>query len=248
MFLFYLPSEVTFKRINPHFSTMSSGPFTIRHSRPQSLLQELNHDTSYSSDDSRAPQILNVAVAQFKDALQNLVRVGAFGAMLIWRLHRLGGSLKSILKEQIQLIYVHIKGWVSKNRKLLLKSYKYGFLAWGAASASRWWPRRTWRRGRPAWSAPGSSAAWSSPSCCGSPVGKGVQLQQLLGVKFILPGSATDCQQEMGSKLHWPVRPIQPINPFPVVILWPNRAVIYMIISLSTNRQNKNLGGASPDF
>ena len=30
----------------------------------------------------------------------------------------------------------------------------------------------------------------------------------------------------MGSKLHWPVQPIQPIIPFPVVNLWPNRVVI----------------------
>ena len=30
----------------------------------------------------------------------------------------------------------------------------------------------------------------------------------------------------MGSKLHWPVQPIQPIIPFPVVILWPNREVV----------------------
>ena len=36
------------------------------------------------------------------------------------------------------------------------------------------------------------------------------------------PSSAIDCQQEMGNRLHWPVRPIQPIIPFPVVILWPN--------------------------
>ena len=27
----------------------------------------------------------------------------------------------------------------------------------------------------------------------------------------------------MGSKLHWPVQPIQPIIPFSVVILWPNQ-------------------------
>ena len=27
----------------------------------------------------------------------------------------------------------------------------------------------------------------------------------------------------MGSKLHWPVQPIQPIVPFPVVNLWPNQ-------------------------
>ena len=42
-----------------------------------------------------------------------------------------------------------------------------------------------------------------------------------------VPGSATDCQQEMGSKLHWPVQPIQPIIPFPVVNLWPNRVIYY---------------------
>ena len=38
-----------------------------------------------------------------------------------------------------------------------------------------------------------------------------------------IPGSAKDCQREMGNRLHWTVRPIQPIIPFPVVILWPNR-------------------------
>ena len=38
-----------------------------------------------------------------------------------------------------------------------------------------------------------------------------------------VPGSAIDCQQEMGNRLHWPVQPILPIIPFPVVILWPNR-------------------------
>ena len=30
-------------------------------------------------------------------------------------------------------------------------------------------------------------------------------------------------QQEIGSKLHWPVQPSQPIIPFPVVNLWPNQ-------------------------
>ena len=34
-----------------------------------------------------------------------------------------------------------------------------------------------------------------------------------------------DCQQEKGNRLHWTVRPIQPIFPFPVVILWPNWVV-----------------------
>ena len=87
MFLFYLPSEVTFKRINPHFSTMSSGPFTIRHftitDHNHYYKSGIIHDTSYSSDDSRAPQSLNVAVAQFQDALQDGVRVRALGAILI---------------------------------------------------------------------------------------------------------------------------------------------------------------------
>ena len=36
----------------------------------------------------------------------------------------------------------------------------------------------------------------------------------------------------MGSKLHWPVQPIQPIIPFPVVILLPNR-VLYVPQKLS---------------
>ena len=40
-----------------------------------------------------------------------------------------------------------------------------------------------------------------------------------------LPSSAIDCQQEKRNRLHWPVRPIQPIIPFPVVILWPNRVL-----------------------
>ena len=39
----------------------------------------------------------------------------------------------------------------------------------------------------------------------------------------LVAGSAIDCQQEMGNQLHWTVRPIQPIIPFSVVILWPNR-------------------------
>ena len=40
-----------------------------------------------------------------------------------------------------------------------------------------------------------------------------------------LPSSAIDCLQEMGNRLHWPVRPIQPIIPFPVFILRPNRVL-----------------------
>ena len=49
----------------------------------------------------------------------------------------------------------------------------------------------------------------------------------------IIPGSAIGCHQEMGSKLHWPVRPIQPIIPFPVVIiLWPNRVDSRSVIGI----------------
>ena len=41
-------------------------------------------------------------------------------------------------------------------------------------------------------------------------------------VRLYVPSSAIDCQQEMGNRLHWTVRPIQPIILFTVVILWPN--------------------------
>ena len=56
----------------------------------------------------------------------------------------------------------------------------------------------------------------------------------LFAVGTDIPGSATDYQQEMGNKLHWPVRPIQHIIPFPVVILWPNR-VEYIILCSPNN-------------
>ena len=39
----------------------------------------------------------------------------------------------------------------------------------------------------------------------------------------VVPSSTIDCLQEMMNRLHWTVRPIQPVIPFPVVILWPNR-------------------------
>ena len=53
-----------------------------------------------------------------------------------------------------------------------------------------------------------------------------IVLVPLYDMQRHIPSSAIDCQQEMGKRLHWPVRPIQPIIPFPVVILWPNWVVI----------------------
>ena len=44
-------------------------------------------------------------------------------------------------------------------------------------------------------------------------------------VSYYVVGSAIDCQQEMGNRLNWTVRLIQPTIPFPVVILRPNRVI-----------------------
>ena len=54
-------------------------------------------------------------------------------------------------------------------------------------------------------------------------------------------------QQEIGSKLHWPAQPSQPIIPFPVVNLWPNQVHSTMTLTGFTliNECNEREGSIS---
>ena len=47
--------------------------------------------------------------------------------------------------------------------------------------------------------------------------------------------------------LHWPVQPIQPIIPFPVVNLWPNQVHVAPIRRVSSALQLSRISGSS-DF